>query len=690
VQKSPILLCFAIFLSPANLSAQITSDIRLNQIGFYPQGPKLAVVAGYGGTPFYITDLAYQDTVFSGTLSSQEVWALSDEAVSRANFTALTMPGTFVLVLSGGGTSHRFQIAPHVSQSVATAALKGFYYQRASTRLLNEHAGSWARSAGHPDTSVIIHPSAATPERPAGSTIAAPGGWYDAGDYNKYIVNSGITTWTLLSTYEHFPHYCDLLDLGIPESGNSLPDILDEVLWNLRWMLAMQDPHDGGVYSKLTNPHFDGWVMPVNATEPRYVVQKSSAAALDLAAVAAQAARVFSAFSSALPGFADSCLQVSLMAWGWARANPSVVYDQSLINQQFSPAINTGEYGDRNLQDEFDWAAAELFVTTGADSFLATGNPLRSPTASVPSWPQVRTLGLSTLAHHRASLGGGFDTSGVVSRIRALADNLRFTSETSPYRVPIGGLQGDFVWGSNGVAANQGMVLLMAYELTGDSAYLGAAASALDYLLGRNATGYCFVTGFGTQSPLHPHHRPSEADGRQLPVPGLLAGGPNPGREDGVSTYPSTLPARCYTDDVDSYASNEIAINWNAPFVYLALGLEAVRSPAGPATGFLEEENTVPPGTYGVLQNYPNPFNPSTVIRFFLSVPSDVRLEVYDTLGALVATLAREHLPAGMHEREWIPASLSSGAYFCKLVEFPDQSRGASSAGRTVRMLLVR
>jgi endoglucanase len=102
----------------------------------------------------------------------------------------------------------------------------------------------------------------------------------------------------------------------------------------------------------------------------------------------------------------------------------------------------------------------------------------------------------------------------------------------------------------------------------------------LDYILGRNATGYCFVTGMGTLSTLHPHHRPSVADGIEEPVPGLLAGGPNPGMQDKCH-YDFTEPETAYADIDCAYASNEIAINWNAPLVYLANAIEALQWKAG-------------------------------------------------------------------------------------------------------------
>ena len=138
----------------------------------------------------------------------------------------------------------------------------------------------------------------------------------------------------------------------------------------------------------------------------------------------------------------------------------------------------------------------------------------------------------------------------------------------------------DFSWGGNSVAANQGILLIKAYQLSGDKKYVDYALTNLDYLLGRNATGYCFVTGMGSKSPMFPHHRESTADGIVDPVPGLLVGGPNPGMQDKCA-YEFKEPETAYSDNVCAYASNEIAINWNAPIVYLANAIEALQYAVG-------------------------------------------------------------------------------------------------------------
>jgi endoglucanase len=581
----PKVFALLVFISfTASLASQsLHTAIRLNQVGFFPNSQKIGIVPGTASGEFHLYTTDLQKKVFTGTLSDKAPSRLSDKSTRHADFSKFKEIGKYVLVVPGLGHSYPFDIKPAAFLDAAKASLKAFYYQRASVPLLEKHAGKWHRPAGHPDKNVMVHPSAATSERGRGSIIASPGGWYDAGDYNKYIVNSGITMGTLLSLYEDFPDYFNKLETNIPESGNALPDLLDEALWNLRWMLSMQDPQDGGVYHKCTTAEFEGFVKPGEAKAQRYVVQKSTAASLDFAAVTAQAARIFSQFETEVPGLADSCLSAAKKAWEWAAKNPNTVYDQAQLNLQFEPDINTGAYGDGEFSDERIWAACELFVTTKDGSFLQNIELYPVEAITVPNWSDVRTMGYYSLLRHyddidqNANRGLPF----LKNLYLAFAKGLMYRSEQHAYHAPIEQSAENFVWGSNAVAANQGIALLYAYRLDNDPAFLQAALDNFDYLMGRNATGYCYLTGFGSKAPMHPHHRPSESDGVEDPVPGLLVGGPNPGQQDNCPNYPNKIPDESYIDDVCSYASNEIAINWNAPFVYLGFGLEIWLGKAG-------------------------------------------------------------------------------------------------------------
>ncbi|QNF35671.1 glycoside hydrolase family 9 protein [Adhaeribacter swui] len=579
-----------LLLVPAfTLQAQQSSEnIRLNQVGFYPQAEKLAVVVGEPtSNTFYVKTPDGKKTVYTGKLTPSKPGEFSKKPTRIADFSAFKTNGNYVVDIPGVGSSYSFQIQKDVHKAVAAASLKGFYYQRVSTELPEKYAGKWHRPAGHAktDNEVQVHPSAVSTQRPAGTVIASPRGWYDAGDYNKYIVNSGITMGTLLSAYEDFSAYFKTQKLNIPESTNQVPDILDEVLWNLRWMLTMQDPNDGGVYHKLTNAAFDGMIMPDKAVKPRYVVQKGTAATLDFAAVMAQASRIYKNFNRELPGLSDSCLNAAVKAWEWAQKNPNVVYDQEAMNKQFEPKVTTGAYGDREFNDELTWAGAELYVTTKKDSYYTAAKINTADQLTLPSWPQVKMLGYYTLARFNKNLTpiAQKDVPGIQKQLVQFADDLLAGAAERTYRTVMGKTEKDYIWGSSAVAANQGIALIQAYKLTSDKKYLQGALGNLDYLLGRNAVGYSFLTGFGKKSTMHPHHRLSVADGVEEPVPGLLSGGTNARakEQDKCAGYTATSPDEVYIDHDCSYASNEIAINWNSPFVYLASAIDALQNQIG-------------------------------------------------------------------------------------------------------------
>lgn len=566
----------------------LTENIRLNQVGFYPGGPKVAVVVGKvpAGTFFVKTDPG-RKTVFTGTLSAEQLNEFSKKPSRVADFSKFQKEGRYVLEVPSLGYSYAFEIRKDVHRQVAAAAIKGFYFQRMGTDLPERYAGKWHRPAGHADGKALIHPSATSAGRPAGTAITSSRGWFDAGDYNKYIVNSGITMGTLLSAYEDFPAYFKSQQLHIPESGNQVPDLLDEALWNLRWMLSMQDPGDGGVYHKLTNASFDPMIMPHQATKPRFAVQKGTAAALNFAAVMAQASRVYKPFGREFPGLADTCLAAAGKAWEWARLHPDVVYDQDALNKQFEPPVTTGAYGDRNFSDEFIWAATELYLATGQDRYYGAVNLFPDDQQQLPTWNQVRLLAYYSLVRLEKQLGAAAkkDLPEVKRRLLAFADSQLAGSQQRSYRTVMGKAAGEFNWGSSSNAANQGIALIQAYRLSGNKSYLTGALSNLDYLLGRNATGYCLLTGFGDKPVRNPHHRPSGADGIADPVPGLLSGGPNARapQQDKCPGYASESPDETFLDEYCSYASNEIAINWNAPMAYLSNALEALQPALGQA-----------------------------------------------------------------------------------------------------------
>ena len=559
-------------VAPAAPGTADTTAIQLNQVGYLPGGSKWAAVRDVAAEHFTVLDDTSGREVWRGPLGAAQRWEPAQEALRLADFSALRQSGRYRLQVAGLPPSAPFVIAPDAYAALNAAALKAFYFNRASVALEPAHAGVWARPAGHPDTRVFVHASAAGPGRPEGALISAPKGWYDAGDYNKYIVNSGITVYTLLAAWEQFPALFKAQQLDIPESAENskdLPDVLDEVLWNLEWMLTMQDPADGGVYHKLTNKGFDGNQMPHETKGERYVMAKSTAAALDFAAVMAHASRIFKPFEAQRPGLSARMREAAIAAWKWARANPGLAFKNP-------PDVHTGEYDGAKLDDEFAWAAAELYLTTGEaayrDALKLESQPIR-----IPSWGDVVGLAWTSLAQHRDKLSKA-DAELVTKRVSGLGNELATAWQSSAYRLTMQS-QADFVWGSNAHALNQALMLIQAYRLSNERAQLDAAQSVLDYVLGRNPLHMSYVTGIGQRTPMHPHHRPSGADGVEPPVPGFIVGGPNPGQQDQKDCpvrYPSKQPALSYIDHDCSYAANEVAINWNAPLVYVSAALQAL------------------------------------------------------------------------------------------------------------------
>ena len=557
------------------IQAKDNVQIRRNQVGCYPQQEKVIVIEGANpGSKVRVT--TPDGKTVKAKSVRKAVSPLSQKTRYVVDLGNLTLAGDYRVTL--GNESCLLHVSEQPYHNIATASLRLFYLIRSGVPITR--GGAYNRPIGHADTRVLVHNSAASPLRPAGTVISSPYGWYDAGDYNKYVVNSAFSIGLMFAAYEQQRDYFAQLKTDIPESGNQTPDILDEMMFNLRWFLTMQDPYDGGVYHKLTTPNFEGFVMPRDCRQPRYVVAKSVTATLDFAAVMADAARLFEPYQADYPGFSAQAAAMAERAYQWAKANPKAFYRQRQLKD---PAITTGEYGDGNAADEFFWAASALYRLTGRQTYLNDARQYQPRQFTTPTWGNVASLGaFEWLASPAASPADESKTlrDEMLTQLTAYCDAaIQGVGETS-FQSPYGNSPHQFGWGCLAEhCCCQALLLLYADKMTGTTQYRRYALQNADYLLGRNATGYCYVTGFGDQSPMHPHHRPSEADGVEAPFPGMLVGGPNPGQQDkrdlGGAVYPSNIPDESYVDAMQSYASNEIAINWNASLVAFLCWLDA-------------------------------------------------------------------------------------------------------------------
>ena len=588
---SLLIAASAALLSACNHFNPDNGPIRLNQVGFAPlQEMTATIVLPDSTVDPYATSVvitnAIDDTVWIGVPAVTMNNPVSGKRCQIIDFSALEREGDYTLFVSNPSFSEaaHFIIKNHPYRELTRAALRAYYHQRASMATEEPYAEGYARPAGHPDDHVLVHASAATAERPEGTVIASPGGWYDAGDYNKYIVNSGYTMGVWLMAYEFNRDYFDTLHLNIPVTGNPssvtppCPDMLAEAMYNIRWMMTMQDL-DGGVYHKLTEPNFEGFIRPDQCKKPRYVVMKTTAATLDFAATMALAARVYAPYDSE---FCAQATDAAIRAYAWAQAHPEVYYDQPAMNKQFKPEITTGAYDDFDVTDEFFWAATELHLLTKAKEYALDVIRYKSQIAGyLPAvWGNVGELAMLEILMHR-DLYQGFPDEFQDALLHHLEPYLDEATTVSVFLSPYGNREEDFFWGCNSEGCCwRGVECLYAYRLTGEERYRINAERCLNYILGQNATGFCYVTGFGTHPTSHPHHRLSYSHAKGT-LPGFLAGGPNPARQDAETDgvkYPKNVPAdESYLDYQPSYASNEVTINWNVTLFALTAGLDAIR-----------------------------------------------------------------------------------------------------------------
>ncbi|MGA9269519.1 MAG: glycoside hydrolase family 9 protein, partial [Lutimonas sp.] len=534
------------------LPLETSNSIRLNQIGYYPGSVKEFVLVDQTAGSFRITD-DQGEVVFKGELLDRGIWDTSGEQVMTGDFSDLITPGTYTIEIDSVGASYPFSIEKKLYEKALNASIKSYYFQRASMPIEEAYGGIYKRAAGHPDTACVYHPSSKHKKGQLNST----GGWYDAGDYGKYIVNAALSTGQMLHLLEQYPDAIPDATLNIPESGNEQSDLWDELLFELNWISTMQD-RDGGVYHKLTAKNFSGFIMPEAYDLERFVIGKGTAATLGYAAVMAQAGRLYTTTD---PVWSAEAIISAEKAWKWALRNKNVPFSNP-------EDVSTGQYDDTIFSDDFYWAAAELYVATGEKKYLRylEKNPQTYQHELTNSWKFfVRNNAFHSLLENRDKLPQKM-ADDLVSDHLKLADSLLVKIDRNPYHVALD----RYEWGSNSDVLNQAMILCVAHRLSGEEKYLTGAERINDYIFGKNATGYCFFTGFGSKRVMFPHHRPSGADGIADPVPGFVIGGPNHDRQDQHEVdYDSEFPAKAYMDVEPSFASNEVCINWNAPAVFV-------------------------------------------------------------------------------------------------------------------------
>lgn len=550
---------------------------KVNQIGYLPAARKLFVIVATSAKPgdaFTVEDAATGTVVLSGTLGGPVIddTASSGETVLLGDFSALTAPGRYVVVVNGK-SSPPFDVGDHVYEGLFRASLRAFNLIRCGVAVDDAETGIAHAACHQQDAPLRADPSRA---------LALVGGWHNAGDFGKWALMTAISAAHMMWAWELNPDGVATVSTGTADSSNAVPDLLDEARWGLSFLLELQQS-DGSVIHKVdSEPNFAWGKAPEDDPNPRYASFVSTIDAAVATGALAQAARVFRAFD---PSFADRCLAAAKLSWAWVQANPSVVGSDPY-------------YVDSDPSQEVTWALGEMARTLNDDGLrtrfaaLVAQGPLEAA-----SWSRPELLGYLAVA-----LDARADPalkSAIVSRFTGLGDSLATTVRATGYRVAL--TAADYAWESNETLLYRAAALLLASRLSGNDEYRLLAMEQLDWLLGKNPLDKCYVTGFGTRPVAHPYHWISYALGKDMP--GWATGGPNQ-YASGADTplralqAAGTPPAKCYLDLASasgSYASNEGETSENAALVFVTAmagsgpvvdgGVGQAGNPAKPATG---------------------------------------------------------------------------------------------------------
>ena len=537
-------------------SVTAENNININQVGYKPGSKKTAVFRGVTNqTKFEVVNADNDRTVYTGDLSSSMSNTSAGETNWQGDFSSVKDTGRYYIKCDGLANSYTFEIKDGVYDDLLADSVRMLYLQRCGVQVNDKDFG---HAACHNSLATVYGTN---------NKIDVSGGWHDAGDYGRYVVPAAKTIADLLYAYQTDPSaYSD--SIGIAESGNGIPDILDEARFELEWMMKMQES-SGGVYHKVSCKKFPGYVAPTAETDELFVTPVSSTATADFCASMALA---YEFYKDVDASFAQKCLSCAEKAWAWLKQNPNY----TLTNPS---DIVTGDYADffANDKDERSWAAAQMYRATGDTGYLDSISTINGELgwSNMGGYAAVALLTMNNADKTSASYQKASST------ILAQAETMLADSDSSPYGVALK----KYAWGSNMDVADKGLILSLAYRLTDNKAYLDAAEKQLNYLLGVNPLGTCFVTGYGTVSPKNPHHRPSMAVGKAMK--GMLVGGVDQALEDSAAqAYCADAPAaKCYIDNSESYSTNEITIYWNSPLTYLISATKTASSVIVDPTG---------------------------------------------------------------------------------------------------------
>lgn len=572
--------------------------IYINQAGYLPKSKKIAVLAEEVGILVGKEEKKIQVFDQQGTCVLEKTAVYFGEDISsgdkiwQVDFSELEEEGKYQIKDEQANQSYMFKIDSSLYKDVNQLLCKALYFQRCGMPLEEPYAGVFKRESCHEEKAVlledylkIMNHEVAKEEIPY---FDVRGGWHDAGDYGRYTTAAATALAHILYAFTWFPKSFQH-SLMIPESGNGVEDILNECLYELKWMLKMQ-MEDGSVCHKLTSMRHANFVMPCKDKRQLILFPASTMATGAFVAIMAKASRVYADIDQE---FSKEAFSAAKKAWAWLEEHPE------FIGFKNPEGCNTGEYEDNDDKDERLWALTELYLCTGEETYIERAKVLFeevkektalgwSDVGGFAGWALLEEEIKSAREHKIPVVDEWKKESRVCESIAKwkrqyidliiqeaerwikLSDECGYMASMSPE---------DYGWGSNMVLLNRGMILGVAYLLSGRIEFLYGATKQMDYLLGVNATGYSYVTGVGEHPFKNPHNRVTVADGIEETIKGFVSGGANKNPVDEKAEWliePELPPMKCFLDVWECYSLNEITIYWNSPAIFLAGFLDSL------------------------------------------------------------------------------------------------------------------
>lgn len=525
--------------------------ILVNQIGYGRDWNKAVSFVSDVPVNFTVKKSDGATVVFEGVADKKTVSDSAGETVYTGDFTPVNEDGVYMIFADKLGESDYFVVNANPYMEIINKSMYFFYLQRCGCELDKTLAGDFAHGACHTSMARVYG---------SDKTMEVSGGWHDAGDYGRYIVPAAMTVAQLLMAYERSKEIEN--NVTNPSTG-TLPAFLEEIKYELDFMMKLQ-AEDGRLYHKVTCKSFCSFIMPDEEKDELIVSPASVTATADFAGALAMSVRFFKPYD------AEYALKLEKAARKAYDALETFELPGGFLNPV---GIVTGQYEDECDVDEKSFAAAAMYRAFGDDRYRRDFEKI----AGDKIYHGYGWVDMGSYGNIEYLMADRDKDEALCEKIKAsileLADRLLEFSDKDAYGASLD--SGEYIWGSNLSICNNGVHLMDAYRITGDDKYLKAARCQLDYIMGRNPMGYCYVTGFGSTPVVRPHHRPSGYVGK--PMPGMLSGGPCDWLADpcAVDYCTGKAPAKCFIDMTGSYSTNEVTIYWNSALILLMAELIA-------------------------------------------------------------------------------------------------------------------